>query len=333
MCSVLAGIAAATAVAGAYEQSQANKAQSAAISSQNQTLANDQNAAFQQRITAGVQQTAAQTAAAQQELSDRSAAAAQTGQAQMAALKNYSDTVNAENTQATNLRSTGDAAAQQLLQQTSAPNLATAQTQQQQQAAALLAGQPQGSPAATDPNGNDAAQSDSVQQAASLRRGAEAATNIRNYGAAVGKVASYDAPLQQAGLAIANNQTGIMPAAAADQLLRSGSATRLLPTQTAYAGATAQGQTLDTLLQSKAQSALDAASLSYGNTTDVANLKQSDADTLARNQLAQQTAAIANQKSQAALLSGLSNEGLTTGAQYLNSSNPLLSNVFLHKAD
>ena len=335
MCDpVSATLAVGTAVslAGSYMQTQASQKQSNAISAQNQTLSNEQNEAFNQRIQAGFQQTAAQTAASQQTLADRSAASAQTQQSQMSALKNYQDTLNAENTQAASLRSTGDQAAQGLLTQTSAPNLAAAQTAQQQQAAALLAGQSQGGqngPQVTDPSGNDAAQSDSVQQGAMARRTAEAATNIRNYGAKVGQVQSYQAPLTAAGLAISNNQSGIMPAQAADQLLRSGSGVRLLPTQVAYNAATGQGQTLDMLLQSRGQNALDAASLSYGNATDLANLQQGDVDTIAKNRLAQQTADIANQKAQAGVISGVGNLALQ-GAGYYGGSgvNSYLSSLF-----
>ena len=306
-------------VAGTAMEASAQQKQSAAIGAQNQTLANAQNQAFEQRVQAGFQQTAAQQAAQQQTLSDRATASAQTGTQQMAALKNYSDTLNAENTQATNLRSTGDAAAQALLAQTSAANLAGAQTQQQQQAAALIAGQPQGGqtgPQVSDPNGPNAVSNDPTQQAAAARGAAEAATNIRNYGAKVAAVNSYDAPVQNVGLAIAGNQAGIMPAQMADQLLRSGSNTLLLPTQTAYAGATAQGQTLDTLLQSQGQSALDAAGLSYGNATDIANLTQGDADTIAKNKLAQQTADIGGQAAIGAGISSLGNLGLRAYGQF-----------------
>ena len=304
--------------AGTVMQSNAQQKQSAAIGAQNQTLANEQNAAFEQRIQAGFQQTAAQTAAQQQTLNDRAAAAAQTGTQQMAALKQYQDTLNAENTQAASLRSTGDTAAQALLAQTSAPNLAAAQASQQAQAAALLAGQPQGGqgPQVTDPSGENAVSNDPTQRAAAARSAAEAATNIRNYGAKVAAVNSYDAPVQQVGLAIANNQTGIMPAQAANQLLQSGSNTLLLPTQTAYAGATARGQTLDTLIQSQGQSALDAAGLSYGNATDLANLQQSDVDTIAKNKLAQQTADIGGQAAIGAGISSLGNMGLRAYGQF-----------------
>jgi hypothetical protein len=311
----LAAVGAATSIYGASQQAAATKAQSQAIADADAANQRAQQQAFTTRNQAAQQQTAAQLAASQQTLSDESQRAALTGQQQMAALRNYQTTLQAENTQADTLRNTGDAAAQQLLQQTNAPTLDAAQQQRTAQTAALLAtNMPQG-PQPGDPSGNDPVQNDPAAQAAGARRTAEAATNIRNYGGKIATLSGYDAPTQQVGLANLNTATGIMPAQLAAKLLAAGNATRLLPTQIAYGAATAEGNTGLSAIQSRGQNALDAAGLSYGNATDIANLTQSNADVLAKNKLDQATANAAYQKSQAGIISGLGNLALY-GAGY-----------------
>jgi hypothetical protein len=346
MCSIgaaMVGTAVVGAAISAYSASQqasASKQQSQDIFAANKSQQAAQSQAFNDRIDAGMRQTAAQTAAQQETLNARSAAATQMREGQMTALKNYQDTLAAENAQTDTLRQTGDTAAQQLLQQTNAANLQGAQNASQQQAAALLApSTPQG-PEATDPSGgNNAVTSDATNQAASARRTAEAATNIRNYGSKIAAVQSYAAPIQAVGQAITANQTGLMPAQAAETLLRGGSATRLLPSQVAYGAATGTGQALDVLLQSKGQNALDAAGLSYGNATDLANLRQGDADTLTANKLAQQTADLSYAKAQAGILGNFGNLAANAGARYLaspSSADPNTTNfssIFASKPD
>jgi hypothetical protein len=322
------------------QQTKAAQEQSNAINQANRAQEASQNQAFGQRLTAGLQQTAAQSAAQQETLNTRSQAAGQMRTSQMSALKNYQDTLAAENTQAESLRQTGDTAARELLASTTQQKLADAQTAQQQQAAALLQPNvPQG-PAASDPSGgNNAVTSDAVAQGASARRMAEAATNIRSYGSKVAALSSYDAPTQAVNEAIAANRVGIMPAQTAEALLRAGNSTRLLPSQVAYQAATGLGNAQDILLQSKGQSALDAAGLSYGNATDIANLQQSDANTIAQNTLAQQTADIALKKQQAGIIGGAGQLALAGAGRYLGSptaANPNVTNlgsIFTSKPD
>jgi len=313
---IAAGIGALTSIYGTIQASKASTSAANAITAQNQATTKAQNEGFTSRLTASLAQTAAQSAASQETLAARDTSASNMRTQQMEALKNYQDTINAENAQAEALRKTGDTAAQDLLSRTSGTALTDAQTAQQQQAAELLnPSLPQG-PEASDPSGgNNAVTSDTTAQNATARRTAEAATNIRNYGAKIGKVSSYDAPINTTNLAVTENKTGIMPAQTADYLLRSGSNTRLLPTQVQYNAATGLGQAMDTLLQSKGQSALDTASLSYGNATDIANLTQSDAETIAKNVSTQAQANAAAQKSQAGIISGVGNLGLY-GAGY-----------------
>ena len=317
----VAAISAGVSLYGSMQQANAAKAQQQAIADQNRAELQAQNQGFTQRIQAAQQQTEAQTAAMQETISARSQAENQMRQAQMSAMKNYQDVLDAENQQATALRQTGDTAAQQLVDATNAQNLAKAQADQaaQTQTAAQVGvpTTPTG-PGPTDPSGNtNAVTNDLAQGGALARRTAEAATNIRNYGAKIAALQGYSAPIEQVGLATADTKYGIMPAEAADQLLRGGSPTRLLPTQVAYQGAGNLGQAQDALLQSKGQSALDAAGLSYGNAVDLANLQQSNADTIASNIEKQKQADAAAQAAQGKIISGIGQLGLY-GAGYLS---------------
>src|SRR4029077_9519523 len=137
----------------------------------------------------------------------------------------------------------------------------------------------------------------------------------------IGQVESYNAPLEAINLATSANKTGIMPAQTADYLLRSGSNVRLLPSQVAYGAATGEGQAQQGLLQSRGQNALDAASLSYGNATDIANLTQSDLTTLAANKARQATTDAQYQQSLGGLVSGIGNLGLYGAGRYGDFSN------------
>jgi hypothetical protein len=326
--TIIAGISAATALAGTVMSANAAKDQQRAIAAQNQATMKAQNEGFTARLQAGLAQTAGQTAASQRTLEDRSASADLMRQSQMSALKNYQDTINAQNQQSEMLRQTGDVNAQQLLQQTNAEQLNAAQQQRQQQAAELLnPNLPQG-PEASDPSGNNAASRDPVQGGALARRTAEAATNIRNYGSTIGTLSSYDAPVNAINLAVAANKTGIMPAQTAEQLLRAGSATRLLPTQTAYNAATGLGNAQDILLQSRGQNALDAASLSYGNAVDIANLGQADAEQIAKNQSAQRQANAAYAAQTGKTIQGIANLGLYGAGYYKDQIGDLSASLF-----
>ena len=326
--TIIAGISAAAGLAGTIMSSNAAQAQQQAIAEQNRATALAQNQAFTARNLAGQAQTAGQLAASQETLTARADAANTMRENQAGALKNYQDIINAQNTQAESLRRTGDTQAQNLLQETNQPALDAAQQQRQQQAAALLApGVPQG-PGPTDPSGTNSTSTDTTYTDAAARRTAQAAANIRTYGGKIAAVGAYDAPLQQTNLAIAENRAGIMPALTAEQLLRAGSATRLLPTQVAYRAATGLGGAQDVLLQSRGQGALDAAGLSYGNTVDIANLTQSDLDTIARNksQQAQADASFAAQQGQT--IKQLGNLGLYAAGAYGDKINSLSSSLF-----
>jgi hypothetical protein len=305
---------------GAAQSSAAQSKAANAIAAQNEATSQAQQQAFNQRLKAGLAQTAGQTSAMEQTFQDQQAASRQSGQAQLGALKSYQDVLDTENTQAASLRATGDQQAQLLLGQTNAASLAKAQQDRQTQAQTLLAANMPPAPAGpqpTDPSGGtNAVANDPANRAAGARRTAEAATNIRDYGSKIGTLSAYDAPTNAVNLAVSANKTGIMPAETAEALLRSGSAARLLPSQVAYGAATGEGQTQLGLIGSRGQNALDAAGLSYGNAVDIANLGQSDATTLAANKAAQAKQDAAYQQSLGGIVSGVGNLGLYGAAYY-----------------
>jgi hypothetical protein len=312
---IAAGVSAATAVGGTVMSSQASARNAATIANQNRALEIAQNQGFMQRLATSNAQTEAQRATMDQTMQDRNAAFTQMREGQMGAMKRQQDVLAAENTQEDALRATGDQAGQQLLTSTSGPTLAAAQDNSRAQAAALLSSAtapPIPGPTGTDPN---AGQAETKQ--ATARRLAEAATNIRTYGGKVANVESYAQPGQTVSDAIAANRFGIMPAQTAEALLKGGSAVRLLPSQIEYTGATNAGTATDALIQSRGQSGLDAAALSYGNATDIANLGQQDANTIAANRAKQQEADAAYQASLGNLVTGVGNLGLY-GTGYLS---------------
>jgi len=301
---------------GTMQQSKAAQQAQQAIANQNRMTQLAQNQGFTQRINAGLQQTAGQGEAMRQTLEARDTSATQMRRQQQDALQGFQDTLNAENQRAEEYRRAGDQASQDLLARTNADAQISQQKDREQQALALVQ-QGQDSqatgPAPTDPNSGV---QDPVAQAALARRTAQAATNVREYGAKIARAGSYSAVPQETGTAIAANRAGIMPAAFADKLLRAGSDVRLLPSRVNYTGATQMGQAYDTLLQSRGQNALDAAGLSYGNAVDLANLGQSNATTIAANEAAQAKANAEAAQSRARILSGIGNLGIQAGAYY-----------------
>lgn len=316
--AIAAGISAATAVGGTVMSAQASNRNAASIANQNRALETSQNQGFMSRMVAGNAQTAAQQATMDQTMADRNAAFTQMREGQTGAMKQQQDILAAENTQEDSLRAAGDAAGQQLTNATSGPTLAAAQDASRAQAAALLSSStaaPILGPSGTDPNAG--ASGDPATKQALARRMAEAATNIRDYGSKVGNVTSYSQPAETVNNAIAANQYGIMPAETAETLLKGGSPIRLAPSQIAYQGATNTGAATDALIQSRGQSGLDAAGLSYGNATDIANLTQGDADTIAANRAKQAQADSAYQASLGNLVTGVGNLGLY-GTAYLS---------------
>jgi hypothetical protein len=314
VASTAAGIGAS--VYGAAKQASAQKAQANAIAEQNRAMQEAQNQAFQERIAAGNRQTAAQTAAMQQTMQDRNAAQAQMRAQQLQASQQQQDITGAENQQAEALRRQADVRAQDLLAQTTAQQQALAQQRSQQQQAALLEqniprvpGGPNQGPEATDPGSEET-------KSAVARRAAEAATNIRDYGTKIGALGAYQTPLSDIQNAISGTKTGIMPAQQAELLLKAGHGARILPSALAYRQAGELGGSMDALLQSRGQSALAGADLSYGNAVQLANLAQQNSNTLAANRADQAKANAQYQQSVSGIFSGLGQLGLYAGGRF-----------------
>jgi len=327
-------VAAATSLGtGIYGASQSSAAQSraaAAIRDQNTATTQAQNLAFGQRMDATRAQSDAQADTARREIAARTTSALATRTGQTAALQRQNTILGGENATAEQLRAEGDRRAQDLLDSTVGPGrMDQSQQGYEDKAAALLAstqaGGPTG-PAATNPDGSGAAMStrDPETAKATARRMGIAAANIRQYGADIARVASYGQPLKDTGEAIQANAYGIMPAQSADQLLRSGASVRLLPSQTAYRGATDYGASEDATIQSRAQGENAGTSLLYGNTTGTASLGQSDTDVRAANAAKQATSDADWAKQVGALFSGLGN----LGAYGLGTVGPNVTKLF-----
>jgi hypothetical protein len=310
MCSpllALAGVGAAASIGGGIMSSQAQSRAASAMREQNMTDTLAQNQAFNQRILAGTAQTQGQLEASRQTLADRNANFTQMREQQTAAQTRQGQILDAENRAQEQLRATGDQQAQTLLQNTSGDQLAQGQAAAAQRANLLLdQNAPQG-PGPTDPQGTEG---DTATGQAIARRLAQASSNVRTYGAKAADLMSYQQPGQDIAMAILNNKYGIMPAQSAEQLLRSGSNTRLLPAQVQFRNAGDLSQATDQLIATRGQGALDAAGLAYNNAIQGSNLAQSDTDTIAANKANQAKQDAAFQQQVAGLVSGVGQIGL-----------------------
>jgi len=307
-------IGAGTSVYGAAQSAGAAKQAAQATETANLRTQQAQNQAFNQRMEAARRQTEAQSAVMNQTMTDRYAAAQQMREAQGSAMDLNKQNLLQENQTAEALRAEGDKRAQELLGQTNAEQLARSQAERAQQQNLLLdQNMPTTGPGPgeTDPG----AGMDSETRKALARRGAEAAVNVREYGAKTAKLASYGQPIMDVGQAITGSKFGIMPAQAASELLRAGAPVRALPGQIAFRNAGSEGTSLDELIRSRGQSGLDTAGLSYGNDISLANLRQGNENVLAANTLGQAKADAAYKQQLAGIWSQLGNLGLY-GAGY-----------------
>jgi hypothetical protein len=317
--TALAGLG--TSIYGSAQSASAAKDAAAATARSNQQMREAQNTAFTQRMAATGRQTDAQRASMQQTIADRNAAAALMRQEQGRAIDASKQNLEQENRLAEGYRREGDTAAQTLLTDTDAQAQAKMQAQREAGQNLLLdQNMPVTGPGpgATDPTEGLTTST----KTALARRGAEAATNIRDYGAKFARVAAYGAPMFGVGQEITENKFGIMPATAADALLRSGAPTRALPSQIAFRSAAGEGGAMDELIRARGQSQLDTAGLQYGNETSLANLGQSDTYTTAKNTADQAKADAAYKQQIAGIYSQLGNAAIQ-GAGYFGLFNGL----------
>ena len=320
MCGPVAlGIAAAASAAaslgGAYMSAKAQQSAANAMAQQNWTEQQAQAQGFLSRMATTQGQTTAQTNALLQEQADRNQIAMNMYQQEQAAQTQQQQILAAENQQAAQLQQTGANAGQTLLQQTSGPALQAAQAASAAQAVGLVSATPggPGGPTAADPTNPTAPSAnadDPALKQALATEAATAATNIRNYGAKVAAVQSYQAPLSAINTAVNQNAQGIMPAQAAYKLLSSGSNTLLFPTQVAYQNAQTIGQAQDLAAQARGQAAQAGAQLAYNDQTQLADLAQSDADVNAQNIAGQSEANAQYQQQLGNLVSGVGQLGM-----------------------
>jgi hypothetical protein len=289
------------------QQAKASTQAAQAVADQNRANQEAQNQGFTARNAAAMQQADTQREVSNQTLAARNQAFDVTRQGQQGAMQRYQEMLDAQNQQAETLRSRGDTASQQLLEATSGQQLADAEERRRMQQEALLA---QNMPETEGPT-----TSDPVERAALARRVAEGATNIRHYGSALARADAYGAPSEEVKLAAADARYGIMPSQAAEKLLTSGSATRLLPSKTQYQQATSMGGAQDVYEQSRGQAGLDTAKLTADNATNIANLAQSNEQRAADNRSAQAQADAAAARAQGAMISSLGNV-ISYGAGY-----------------
>lgn len=313
MCSPTLAVAAIGAGLSAYGTSQSASAQkqaSNAIAQQNYETQAAQNEGFTSRLAATGAQTEAQKAAYQATLGNETDIANAMRARQAGAFQQQQDILDTANKAQEGFRGAGYANADDLMGKTSGANLNQAQTDWQTQAGSLLdANMPQF--AQTGGTGDDP-----YVNASLARRAAEAASNIRGYGAKTAKLGSYAAPLNTVGNAITDSQTGIMPAEMASKLLSSSAPVLLAPAETAWGNAGKYGEAAIGATQQSGQMAQNIANLQYQDSTDLANLKQSDRTVTASNISEQAQADAAFKAQMGKLISGIGNLGLQGAGYY-----------------
>jgi len=318
MCApvlIALGVAAAGAsIYGAVQQGNAAKQSARAIAEQNAATMEAQNKGFTQRLAATGAQTDAQTEAQRNMLLDETNISNTMRDRQGTALTVQQDILGAMNKEEGGYADAGKQAANLLLDQTDAGHLAQSQTDWQTQAASLLdASSVPALSGATEPGGTG---DDPYTKAALARRAAEAATNIRSYGAKAARVSSYAAPLDLLQNETINSATGIMPAQQASKLLVASAPTILEPAQTAWGQAKDFGQASLAAANQAGQGALGLADLQYKNSTDIANLGQANATVTADNIAKQRQADAAWKASMGGVISGIGNLGMQALGYY-----------------
>jgi len=289
MCTGLeiAAIASAAATGGAGLSYAGQRAASqAAYDQQVQEVAN-QNAAFWSRAAAQRAQTEGTFNVQEAGLSAERQAANTLQNQQTAARDAWNQQVQQINQRQQDIAQQGQTASAQLVAQTTAQQQQAAQdaARAQRLDVATTAAAPNITVASPMPTETTSA-GDIAGRQAYARATAGATQAVRDYASRAADVASYNQPLTEMGLAIEGNRTGIMPTEVAENLLRSGVSTRLLPAGTAFDVAQRTFGATKEAIGSQVQSGLDLANLAYRNATGIADLTQADKDTMAANKAA-----------------------------------------------
>jgi hypothetical protein len=305
---IAAGIGVAAAAAGTAISYKEGQNATAAQNTANAQAEQQQNTAFMQRSQAAQQQLASQTAANEKQEQAFSTNQANTQAAQMAALGQTQSTTNQLNQTEQAIATDANNVVQTGVDSASEPALSTAQavqTQQQQNlnapvVASIQANNPLGALNSSGGSG-PSAQAMAASDAASAKY-------VQNYGDTQAVLSGYNAPINAANQAAQGITTGLMPVAAADQLLKGSAPSILAPSQLAYTQAGELGQAVNTADSQENQQAIQLADAANSDADDLADLQQSDSGAITQNQLtqAQQRAA-----SLASLGQGLTSIGNT----------------------
>ena len=282
MCApalIIAGIGVAVSAAGAAYGAVSSSNAAKAQAKSNDAAISAQNTGFFARNADARRQLDAQSAAqGTSQQAQEQAFATMRGQ-QDTALTARDEAVSAQNRAAEGIRAQADSQQQGLLADTSGQTLMDART------ADVTARNDAAAPAALNiQTANPLSNSDkSETKQAFAGRLAEAAGNVRSYGQRLAQVQSFTAPLTTVSQAISKEQAGIMPAAAANQLLQSGQGVRLLPSQAAYQIAGTEGASRQGMIGAALEGDLNVAKNQFEGGTNAANLQQGNATQLAQN--------------------------------------------------
>lgn len=278
--TIIAAVGLGLSIAGtAYSASQQAAASKAQNESNNASVAAS-NRAFWLRNSNSTNYLAEQADSQNKALAATEASSSAMRSGEASALAQKAQVLDSENTSAQAIRDQADKQQQALLDQTSGQSLSGAQASEQASREASFAPIAQNI-ATSSPLGSPDAGSTTKQAFAS--RLAEAADAVKDYGKKVAAVASYTAPLETIGRSITNNSTGLMPVAAANQLLQSGQSARLLPSQEAYQVAANEGAQGKDAIQAALSGDLSVAKTRYDGLESVISLEQNNRTTNASN--------------------------------------------------
>lgn len=305
--SYAAAAGAVAALAGAGVQYSAAQDSSAAAARANQQSIMSQNQAFQARQAAQRQQTQEQAAvqsASQQRYEDtQKAMRAQ----QDAALTQRQDTISKLNLQQQALSDQTQQQVQQTTQQQITEQaLKDAQAASEAQRIAASQQAPPPTPTAASP----IVQPGGAAKSALAKEMADAAAYSQDYSRRMAALGAYSAPTDTTKLATTQLGTALMPAAAADRLLKSGANALLLPSQTAYENATNYGKSAMTANTADTDENMLVTKTRASNAIDLANLQQENEKAYIQTGLNMAQARAASKKALGGGLSALGSAAL-----------------------
>lgn len=240
-----------------------------------------QNTAFDQRMQAEGARTAAEGQAFSNSANIYNQIQGQEESEQNQALSDRSNVLNAINTQENQIAQQGNQAVATATQAVTPAAAAAAPGAQMAQQQALNA-PVQANIQASDPLGAD--DTGPTRQAMDAGR-AGAARYVQQYGDSLAKLSGYSAPIELANNTATTLGTNLMPAGAADQLLKTGASAQLLPSTLAYEQAGTYAQDANAANATMAAQGKALADDQAQNAVDLANLQQGDSDSMIQGNL------------------------------------------------